>query len=226
MSATRTQALAGVRELLDAANSSRWSDAWIKTVLGIVHFREWKGILGANPYYRFAQRSVTTDSSGQFLYTGLNSGSGNTAQTWNRILSITDGQNIYNQTAFRDAPLATTTNYASTYVRSWFDAGLSVQVLPVQSGLALTVSVNYTPTRIDNLALDADSIDFPDGSEVILYLEAAAILFTKGNMESDAAQTMKALADVERTALYDQIARRSIQSQHMGMPDSASEWGG
>lgn len=224
--ATRTAAIAAVREVSDSASSSRWSDTWIKTVLGIVHYREWEQILAANPTYRFAQRSVTTDSSGQFTYASLNSGSGNTAQTLNKILSITDGQSIYTQTEFKDAPLATTTNYAGVYARNWYDGGTYVQVLPVQTSLALTVSVNYTPTKVDDLAADSDTIDFPSGSEIVLYLEAAALLLSKGGMENEAAQTMRAMADQERQSMYNRIARRSARPQFLGFPDSASDYAG
>lgn len=221
MSATRTQAIAGVREVSDSAASARWSDTWIKTVLGIVHYREWEQLLAANPYYRFAQRSVTTDSSGQFLYTALNSGSGNTAQTVNKIITVSDGQTIYQQTEFRVVPMGTAVGYAA---KEWYDGGTYVQALPVQESLALTVSINHTPCRVDNLNADSDTIDFPDGSEVILYLEAAALILSKGGMENDAAQTMRALADQERQSMYARIARRSIRPQFLQFPDSSSEY--
>jgi hypothetical protein len=223
--ATRTAAIAGVREVADGAGSARWSDTWIKTVLGIVHYREWEQILAANPTYRFAQRSVTSSAAGVFAYTDLNSGSGNTLQTVNKILSITDGQAIYHQTEFKDAPLATSVNYAATQAKAWYDAGTNVQILPV-GAVALTVSVNYTPCRVDNLALDADSIDFPDGSEVILYLEAAAFILSKGGMENDTAQMLRAMAQEERQSMYNRIARRAARPQFLGFPDSASDWGG
>ena len=223
--ATRTAAIAAVREHMDATGSSRWSDTQIKTVLGIVHYREWEQILAANPTYRFAQRSVTSSTAGLFAYTDLNSGSGNSAQTLHKIIAITDGQSIYQQTRFQDAPLATSTNFASTSAKLWYDAGTNVQILPV-GAVALTVSVNYTPCRVDNLNADSDSIDFPDGSEVILYLEAAAILLSKGGMETEAAQTMRAMAQQERESMYSRIARRSTMPLHLGFNDSASEWGG
>ena len=71
-----SQYIANTREMMDAANSDRWTDAFITTVLGIVSGREWSSLLGANTYYKFAMRNVTTDSDGKILYTALNSGSG------------------------------------------------------------------------------------------------------------------------------------------------------
>lgn len=225
MSVTRTQAIAYTREMMDAASSSRWTDAFITTVLGIVSDGEWSGILGANPYYKFAQRSVTTSSAGLFAYTSLNSGSGDTAQTWGRILVITNGSVIYSQTDFAAVPLGTSSTYVNPSRLLWYDAGDNVQILPASS-VALTVAVNYTPPRIDQLSADTVTIDFPDGHESILWLEAAAMLLSKGGAENDAAQTMRAMAEQARQQMYSDIGRRSIRPQYLAFPDSAGDWGG
>lgn len=226
MSVTRTQAIANVREMMDATGSARWTDAFITTVLGIVGMREWAGILNANPYYRFASRAVTTDANGQFLYTALNSGSADTAQNWFKVLVLTDGNVVYRQVNFADNPLATTSNYASTSYRQWYEAGLNVQVLPVTSGLALTAWVNYTPTRIDSLTGGSVVIDFPEGNESILWLETAAELLNKGGAETDDASTMHSSAALQRQTMYAEIARRSTRMQFLGFNDSARDWAG
>lgn len=226
MSFTRTQLIANTREMMDATNSARWTDAFVSTVLGIVSGREWSGILSANPYFRFAQRSVTTDASGLAAYTALDSGTGDTAETHYRILSITDGQNIYRETSFMDAPLGTVGNSGYTYRPSWYDAGSNFQILPVSASLALTVSVNWTPPRIDQLSADSVTVDFPDGHEIILCLEAAAMLLSKGAAENDAAQTMRAMADQERTQMYSDLARRAAKPQFLGFSDNSTDWGG
>lgn len=225
MSVTRAQLIANTREMMDATSSARWQDPYITTVLGLVSGREWSAILATNPYYRFAQRAVTTDSNGQFAYTALNSGSADSAQTWYRILAITDGNSIvYRQTSFQAVPLATSSNSSSPYERLWYDAGTNAQVLPVSPGLALTVAVNYTPPRVDQLSADAVTVDFPDGHESILWLEAAAFLLSKGGMENDAAQTMRAMAELERQNLYGDMNRRAATPMQLGYPDLASEW--
>lgn len=221
-----SQYITNTREMMDAANSDRWTDAFITTVLGIVSAREWSGILGASPYYRFATRSVTTDANGKFLYTALNSGSGDSAETWYRVFAITDGQTVYQQTKFVDVPIATTSNYETPYQRLWYDAGNYIQVLPVTSGLALTVTVNHTPPRVDQLSATSVAVEFPAGSECILWLEAAAMLLEKGGAESDAADRMRAMASVERDNLFGDITRRSARPTYMGYPDSSAEWGG
>lgn len=227
MSVTVTQAIANTRQYMDAVSSTRWTDPLITNALGVVCGREWGGILAANSYYRFAQRTVTLDANTQFAYTALNAGSGDTAQTWNRILSITDGQTIYRQTAFMDVPLATTANYNTPYQRLWYDAGDNVQVLPVGStGTTLIVTVNWTPPRADQLSAPSVTIDFPDGHEVILWLEAAAMLYSKGGAENDAGQTMRAMADQERQQMYSDLARRAATPQYLQFSDRVSDWAG
>jgi len=227
MAMTRAQLIAMTTEMMDANNSARWTTPVITAALGTVSAREWSGILQANPYYRFAQRAVTTDANGQFLYTALNSGTGDTAQTWSRILAITDGNNVYRQTAFMRVPVATTTNqFAQLYDLQWYDAGLNVQILPMGAGISLTVSVNYTPPRIDQLSADTVTVDFPDGSESVLYLEAAAFLLSKGAMENNAAQTLRAMADQERQNMYSNIGRRAATPLFLGFNDRASDWAG
>lgn len=225
MSVTRAQAMDNTREMMDARNSQRWSDAFVRTALGIASSGEWSGILKANPYFRFAQRSVTTDTDGQFAYTDLNSGSGDSAENWYRILSISDGNSfVYRQTAFMSVPLATTTNYQTTYDRLWYDAGDDVQILPVSASLALTVVVNHTPPRVDQLSADTIAIDFPDGHETILWLEAAAYLLSKGGAENDAAQTMRAMAQDARESMYADISRRAARPAFLQFSDSAEDW--
>ena len=227
MTVTRAQLVLNTLEFMDANNSSRWTTPIVQTMLGIAHAREWSGILSANPYYRFASCAVTTDANGQVAYTALNSGSGDTAQTWSRILAITDGQIVYKQTAFLQVPLGTTTNQAyQQYDRQWYDAGSNIQILPVGSGVALTVTVNWTPPRVENLSADTVTVDFPDGYEVILALEAAALLLSKGAMENEAAQTMRAMAAAQREQLFSDIGRRSASPIFMRFPDSASNWAG
>ena len=226
MSYTRTQLMANTREMMDATNSQRWSDAFVRTALGGVGSSEWQGILAANPYFRFGQRAVTTDASGQFAYTDLNAGSGDSAQNWNRILAITDGNTVYRQTAFMDVPLATTSNYQTSSGLLWYDAGDDVQILPVSSGLALTVTVNHTPPRIDELSADSVTVDFPSGHESILWLEAAAYLLSKGGAENDAAQTLRAMAERERQDMYAAISRRAARPNFLGYPDTSGDWAG
>lgn len=225
MSVTRLQAIANTREMMDAVNASRWGDPFISTVLGIVSAREWSGILGANPYYRFARRSITTASDGTFDYADLNAGSADDTEYFSRIFTIDDGSVLYREIAFQDDPMGLSSNYANPADKVWYDAGDGAQILPV-GAVALTVAINWTPPRVDQLSDDSITIDFPDGREVILWLEAAAMLLSKGGAENEAAQTMRAMAEQERQTMYSDLGRRSTKPTFLAFPDSSREWFG
>lgn len=226
MSVTRAQAMANTRTSMDATSSARWSDAEVTTALGIVGMREWSGILGANPYYRVNAVSTTASAAGLVLYSALSTGSADTKKNLSRILGIGDGNVMYQQTTFLNDPLATVNTPAMLAIApQWYDNGDSLQILPV-AATALTITVNWTPTRIDSLSADSITIDFPEGSEVILWLEAAAMLLSKGGMENAAAQTMRAMADQERQNLYSNIQRRAARPMSLGFNDRASDWMG
>jgi len=223
---TLGQLVTDTREYMDAVGSTRWSDATIKLVLNNVFDGEWSNILNAAPYYRFAIRQTTTDANGQFAFTTLNSGSGDTEQNFYRIMSVSDGNALYGQTRFQDVPLATTTNYLPTYPRLYYIAGQSVQVLPVAASLALYVGVNYKPTAISDLAGDASIIDYPDNSHLVLVWQAAALLLLKGGTEAAAAANLKAMADDDRKSLLDDIRRMTINPTLMAYPDQKYDWSG
>ena len=223
---TLGQLVSDTREYMDAVGSTRWSDATIKLVLNNVFDGEWSSILNAAPYYRFAIRQVTTDVSGQFAFTTLNSGSGDTEQNFYRIMSVSDGNVLYGQTRYQDVPLATTTNYLPTYPKLYYIAGQSVQVLPVSSSLGLYVGVNYKPTAISDLVGDASIIDYPDNSHLVLVWQAAALLLLKGGTEAAAASNLKAMADENRKSLLDDIRRMTINPTLMAYPDQKYAWGG
>ena len=223
---TLGQLVTDTREYMDAVGSTRWSDETIKLVLNNVFDGEWSNILNAAPYYRFAIRQVTTDASGQFAFTTLNSGSGDTEQNFYRIMSVSDGNALYGQTRFQDVPLATTTNYLPTYPRLYYIAGQSVQILPVAASVALYVGVNYKPTAISDLAGDSSIIDYPDNSHLVLVWQAAALLLLKGGTEAAAAANLKAMADDNRKSLLDDIRRMTINPTLMAYPDQKYSWGG
>jgi hypothetical protein len=220
------QLVSDTREYMDAVGSTRWADTTIKTVLNSVFDGEWSDILNAAPYYRLALRTVTTDANGQFAFTTLDSGSGDSEQNFYRIMSVSDGNVLYGQTRFQDVPLATTTNYLPTYPKMYYIAGQAVQVLPVSAGTTLYVGVNYKPTAISDLASDTSTIDFPNNAHLILVWKAASQLLLKGGTEAAAAANLKGLADEERKTLLDDIRRMTINPTTMAYPDQKYEWGG
>lgn len=222
---SRGQLVTDIREYMDSVGSQRWSDTLIKAVANSVFDAEWSEILNAAPYFRFAQRSVTSDSNGQVPYSALNGGSGDSAQNWYRILSVTNGNVVYRETRFQDVPLGTTANYQNVYEKLFYLVGETLQVLPVASE-ALTVSVNYKPTALLDLASDNSTVEFPENNHFIMVWMSAAQLLLKGGAEAGAAAQLRALAESERATMLNDIRRRSIQPTLMAYPDTKYDWAG
>jgi hypothetical protein len=156
----------------------------------------------------------------------LSSGSGDAEQNWYRIVSVSDGNVLYRETRFQDAPLATTSNYMPTYARQYYLVGDVLQILPVASGLSLYVAVNYKPTAILDLASDSSTVDFPENNHLILVSEAASQLLLKGGAEAGSASNFKKLAADDREVMLDDIRRRTINPTRMAYPDQAYDWAG
>lgn len=228
MAWTKATYLARTRDWMDATASDRWSDTFLYSILGMVFRDEWQGMLDTNPYYRFAKRSVTTDSNGAFLLTDLDNGSGDAKQYAYKIITLTDGANtVYRETDWRQVPLALsgTEDYLS-YDRQYYLIGDTVQILPQTGNLSLQVGVNWTPTPIDDLGSELSEADFPPGHENLIALSAAGMALAKGGAETQSAADLLALAQKRREALYSDIARRTGNPTFMQFPDHSSVWGG
>lgn len=223
---TRGQLVALTREYMDAVGSTRWSDDTIKTVLNGVYDEEWSNILNAAPYYTFQQLTLTTDANGQIPFSSLNTGSGDSQKNYYRVLSVSDGNVLYDQTQFQYVPLATTTNYLPTYPRLYYMVGTNVQILPVTSGTSIYIAVNYKPTALLDLASDSSVIDYPAGNETILALGGAFKLLLKGGAEAGAASSLRALNNDERQSMLDDLRRRTINPTRMAYPDQKYDWSG
>lgn len=222
---SRGQLVADIREFMDSVGSVRWSDPFIKSVANSVHDAEWSEILNAAPYYRFAQRTVTVDANGQVPFSALNGGSGDAQQNWYRILSVDDGNVVYQETRFQDVPLGTSSSCQNSYDKLYYLVGETLQVLPVQQG-TLRISVNYKPTALSDLASDTSAVPFPDNNHFIIVWMAAAQLLLKGGAEPAAASQLRSLAESERATMLNDIRRRSINPTRLAYPDSKYDWSG
>lgn len=224
---TKADLIEQTREYMDAVSSNRWSDSLISVVLGSVFDAEWSNILNAAPFYKFAKREVTTASDGTIALSDLTTGSGgDAAQNFYRVLSVSDGNVLYEETNFADVPLATTTNYLPSYPRLFYIAGDNIQVLPADTAADLFIYVNWKPTTINDLSSDLSTFDFPDNAHLIIVWEAAAQLLLKGGAETSAAGDLRSLAQLERVSLLDDIRRRTINPTRMAYPDLKYEWAG
>ena len=221
---TRDNLVDQTREYMDAVGSARWSDSLILTVLNSVYESEWSNILNAAPYYRFAQRTVATDSDGKIPLSSLDLNSGDASELWYRILSLSDGNYLYQQTRFQDVPLATTTNYLPSHPKLYYLAGDELQILPVNSGMSLEIYVNHKPQALSDLSDGSSVVPFPSNAHLILVWEAAAQLLLKGGAETSAAVDLKSLARQERESVLDDIRRRTINPTRMAYPDLKADW--
>lgn len=229
MAWTKATYLSRCREWMDAVGSDRWSDPFLYALLGMKFREEWQGALDAAPYFRFVQRNVTTDSAGQFSYSGLSVPStGDTQQNVYKLLVLTDGANtVYRETEFRDVPLALSgTMQDLSYDRSYYLIGDAVQILPQSASTSLVASINWYPTPVDQLSGDTVEADFPTGYENLVALGAAADALAKGGAETGATSDLRALALTYRQALYADVARRTGNPTIMAFPDRSSAWGG
>lgn len=227
MAWTKATYLTRTREWMDAVDSSRWSDAFLLALLGLKGREEWEGLLDASPYWRFTTRATTTDASGQIALSALSSGSGDSQENLYKIVTVTDGSNIvYRETDFRSVPLATVQSVPTLeYDRAYYLIGQTMQVLPVGSGLSITVGVNYTPTPIDQLSADSVEFDFPTGYENVIALSAAADALAKGGAETQATGDLRVLANEYRRQLYASVQNRTANPMVLTPTDNAIWWG-
>ncbi len=223
----RSEFVTAVKSYMDAEGSNRWSPELIIQIGGITSQNEWSDIINQNRFYRFATRSVTTDSDGRVAIADLTTGSGDATEYFYRVqLGFTDGNILWQETDYNYVPMATQTGWQAPSRYLYYLAGDYFQLLPVASGTALTVPVNHTPPTIAQLAGDDSVIRFVSGYEYILVWVTAATLLMKGAAESQAASDLLQLADGARKNMLGDIARRTTRPTYAVFQDSAAEWGG
>lgn len=226
MSLTRTEYLREIRAMADATSSARWTDATITVLLNSVFKREWSRILNANRYYRVGERTVTLDASGRFALSSLTSGSGNTVETFYKIIGVNNGEAIYAPAELRDNMLTASLGQVSAAQRTFWRVGSEVQCYPYTSGESIDVVVNYLPCLPGSLSSDSDTVDYPEGYETVLIYETAAAMLMKGGAETDASADFKAIAEEVRGDMLADISRMTTDPTQMRYNDSSIDWAG
>lgn len=226
---TRAQLTALTREVMQATGSSQWSDATLQSWLGLAHWQEYGNILNVINSWQMQAVNVTQDADGRFAVSALSTGTGDTAKNFYRILALaqpatTGGvyQFFYQQSQFKMYPNPQP-NTAMPYV--WYRYGQYIQVLPVQNGVGLTVTVNYRPPRVDQLSADSIAVDFPDGYETLLAWRAAGLALRKGGTEAEAAFVMDQTAKEIREEMLMDLGRTGTTPIIAGAFDDISDWG-
>ena len=199
--------------------------------MGVVHLREWKRILNANPYYRVARRTPAVDSSARIAISTLSDTSvADAVQTFYRVLMVAVNNTPYKEIIPKEGLLAgiqITTGSAMPGSNIWFRQGDYIMVPDAANTAAVTgVWVNHVPTQASALSADNVTVEFPEGYEDLLAFELAAIILSKGAAEADASGTMKAFAEDMRRDMLQDLSRFSIAPQVLAFSDTAAEWGG
>lgn len=194
---------------------------WLNRELGLIHMEEWKGLLTVAPTYQTADRDITLDASGLIALSGLDSGAGNAKQNTFRVLEVAvDGQ-PYRYVEMKDYPFAASEGNSEWI---WLIRGRYLQV-PNRMNSSATAQVNYWPCRADLLADDGDTVDFPDGYELVLARMLAARMGGKGAEEAGAAQYLKAEADETRKLMRIDLRRVAARNTPIQHTDDVADWG-
>jgi hypothetical protein len=222
------QFIDNTRMMLDGESSERWTDPQLKSLGGIIMLDEWSGILNANPYYRMARVPVTTDSQGRVPIAALTTGTGDSAQNFYRLHTITDGNILWRETDLRYVPMGAITNYQNPYEYLFYLTGDFYQLLPVTPAIQVFCDVNWRPPTLDDLsALTAPPyIDFPNGYEWILAWITAGSALMKGGAETQAASDLFAWASDARRNMLGDVGRRSLRPTQALYVDSPAAWAG
>jgi hypothetical protein len=223
MAWTQATYLDTIRAEAEATDSDRWSDAHVARVLSAVHAAEWKQLLDANPDYRSATVSVTTDTSARIAKSSLSTGTANSRQRLYKVRGVYNGTTPYEEGEAADY-LTALEGDSGTGV--WWESGSYLQLLPGDASTTLTVRINWTPTPAGDLTPDTTEVDWPEDYELVLAWEAAAILLARGGSETEPAADLKALAATMRESLLAQVARVSTRPQGWRYSDAADAWGG
>lgn len=232
MTMTRTELTLMARELADAVDSPRWSDATIQGFLGLAQWTELGKLLNANnQYYMNGPITVTPDSDGLFDIADLTTGSADAVKNFYRVMTLgvpsggsgTSGPLYYRESTFTEFP---NPQPSTSLLYVWYRFGSQIQVLPAQSAQTLQAVVNYRPCRVENLAADASDVPFPDGYETMLAYLAGAMMLDKGGAEAGAANVLLSNAEGIRNDMMLDLGRMSTSPVVARSFDTRADWGG
>lgn len=238
MSLTRAQLIVETKNAMDSVGSNRWGTDTILRHLDLVFRSGWRSILDENAYYTFAERTVTTDAQGRFALTDLNSGSGDSLETFYRILTDPNGWGgiwggtsgarlAYGEAEPADLSIPATIDAVpdSSLAGRWVRNGNYIQTWPRQSQ-QLTVRCNFRPQQISALSADDVVPTWPLDFEMWLPYAAGAFMLNKGGAETEGGAVLQALADDVWASMMHDVGRISTKARSFLMPDSAAEWAG
>ncbi len=230
MSFTVDECVALTREIMNAVSSTQWSDASLTTWCGQASWQLWANLLNANRYINMQQVIVTEDSNGQFDVSSLTTGSTDTTKYFYRILTVAQpsGQTaqvqfFYRQSRYEDYPNPQP-NTSLPYV--WYRFGSKIQILPVAAGQQLTITTNYRPPSVSQLASGSSVVDFPEGYEMLIPWRASQFALIKGGSETAAAADIRNWAENMEHQMLQDLGREGRWPIVAEAFDLAVDWGG
>lgn len=226
MAITRQTLLTRARQWADAVSaSSDWPDPLVLDTANFVFVDEWKKLLGAAPFYQTMRGTATTDTTGRFALTTLNSGSGDSAKTAHRVLQLRGDHGDYQ---FVDASRVDLLQDLTGFQRDriWTRVGTEIQVVGNGASATFNVLANWLPTTPMNLATDASTVSWPEGYETLLYMETAALMLAKAGRETNEAVDLQRQAEAVRQKMLGELARESGSPRILAADDSPDDWGG
>lgn len=217
-----------IKDAADALTSTRWnktSTSPINLLAGAIHLLEWRKLLNVATLLRVADLSLTRDSNGRVPVSSLTTGSGDTQQSFHRVLQVRDAGVTYRPEEWPLSPLLADPNYSASTGYTWRREGDYLVIGPLNAGGAITVRVNHLPRRIDELSGDTVQVTWPDGFEHVLVYETAGRMLMKGGAETDASRDLKGQANEFRKEMYDALGRTHGGPKTMRFGDDPAEWG-
>lgn len=230
MSLTRLQYRTRVLQRMDAAGATRWGSTTtqgvsseIDNAASVCFDREWRRMLSIKPELRMESWTPTSDSSGRYLLTDIQTLTGDSQKRLFRVMVFRVDNCTYQEVPARLWEGATTDN---PMARVYWRRGDYLVALPITA--SKTVDIIWTchlPTRPDALSDDTQTCVFPGDYDEVVILEAAKMLLLKGGAETNAASDLAARAEELRQDMLQDVCRTGSRPMEFQYGDSSQDWG-
>jgi hypothetical protein len=215
MTWNRVQFKTTAREQADAENAPRWSDFLVNNWMRLAFNEGWRRILNADPAYRYTKLTVSPDADG---FVAL--------ATVDTAITPSQRYRFLSERTVRQHRLATVTEVVFNPHVLGSNVRFGDAVLTSGN---ISAWVNHLPQNPEDFAgvtPDETAVTWPDGHELVLATHLAALLLTKGALESRAAADLFAVVDALYTEMIQSVMSRTTESPQIYAADSSDSWSG
>lgn len=200
------------REQANAAESKDWTDAFVSMWFAFAFDDGWRRILNGDAAYRYTKLELAANTDGDVAISAVNA-----AITPSRMYRVLDRKVV------RDKRLATITET----VLEPTVAGNYLRFGPTAGSTTVTLWVNHIPENPESFTTNPNTtiVDWPAGFELVPVNHLAALLLTKGAIQSADAAQLFAVTDQLYTSMIQTLMDRTTNHQQIIPSDSAGEWG-